>query len=91
MMGLYRAARTCVFGRRSGFNFSTQADPYYILGIEKTASFQEIRLAFYKLANEFHPDKNDSNVPSPHTSSKPRASSWSSSRPSKASRWRKVS
>lgn len=42
--------------------FSTQADPYYILGVEKNTPFDEIKKAFYKLANEFHPDKNSSQV-----------------------------
>ena len=44
------------------FSFSTQSDPYFILGVDKTTPFQEIKIAFYKLANEFHPDKNDSKV-----------------------------
>ncbi len=42
--------------------FAAQADPYYILGVEKHLPFDEIKKAFYKLANEFHPDKNSSQV-----------------------------
>jgi len=47
---------------RPYFKFSSSADPYYILGVEKSSEFKEIKKAFYKLANEFHPDKNDSAV-----------------------------
>lgn len=53
------------------FGLSVQADPHYILGVEKEAPFQEIKAAFYKLANEFHPDKNDTKVHLVETSSKP--------------------
>lgn len=44
------------------FRFSTASDPYYILGVEKAADFKEIKKCFFKLANEYHPDKNDSAV-----------------------------
>lgn len=47
---------------RPRFFFSTLADPYYILGVEKGTPFPEIKKAFYRLASEFHPDKNDSQV-----------------------------
>lgn len=46
------------------FLFSTFADPYYILGVDKNAPYPEIKKAFYRLANEFHPDKNDTQVSS---------------------------
>jgi DnaJ-class molecular chaperone len=42
--------------------FSSFSDPYFILGVDKNAAFPEIKKAFYKLANEFHPDKNNSQV-----------------------------
>ncbi len=38
------------------------ADPYYILGVERNAPFPEIKKAFYRLASEFHPDRNSSQV-----------------------------
>lgn len=44
------------------FKFSTASEPYYILGVEKGSDFKDIKKAFYKLANEYHPDKNDSAV-----------------------------
>lgn len=37
-------------------------DYYKILGIEKTASKEEVKKAFRKLAHEHHPDKNKGNV-----------------------------
>jgi hypothetical protein len=33
------------------------SDPYYILGLDKNADISEVKKAFYKLANENHPDK----------------------------------
>lgn len=44
------------------FRFSTASDPYYILGVEKAADFKEIKKCFFKLANQYHPDKNDTAV-----------------------------
>lgn len=38
----------------------SMADPYYILGVDKATPYPQIKKAFYKLANEFHPDKNPS-------------------------------
>lgn len=33
------------------------SDPYYMLGLDKNADIAEVKKAFYKLANEYHPDK----------------------------------
>lgn len=70
--------------------FSSFADPYYILGVDKNAPFPEIKKAFYKLANEFHPDKNDTQVSLCTFCSKPKRNSSSSSKPLNLSRWRKA-
>lgn len=70
--------------------FSSFADPYYILGVDKNAPFPEIKKAFYKLASEFHPDKNDTQVNLCKFCSKPKRNSSSSSKPLKLSRWRKA-
>src|SRR5215471_16639977 len=37
------------------------ADPYTVLGVSKTASEEEIRQAFRKLAKKHHPDLNPGN------------------------------
>lgn len=34
-------------------------DYYYILGLKRSASLQEIKVAYRKLSQKFHPDKND--------------------------------
>lgn len=35
-------------------------DPYYLLGVDRKADFKEIKKVYYKLAGEYHPDKNKS-------------------------------
>lgn len=37
-------------------------DPYEILGISPRSSQKEIRKAFYRLAMQWHPDKNPDNI-----------------------------
>ncbi|KRX03290.1 DnaJ domain [Pseudocohnilembus persalinus] len=47
------------FSQRTGFNFVAY-DPYYLLGVEKNADFKEIKKIYFKLAGEYHPDRNKS-------------------------------
>lgn len=55
-VGALAGARILGYGR--SFRFSSDfSDPYYILGLEKNADIAEVKKAFYKLANENHPDK----------------------------------
>jgi DnaJ-class molecular chaperone len=43
------------------FSTTVNGDPYYILGVDKTADFLSIKKAFYKLASHYHPDKTAEN------------------------------
>ena len=70
--------------------FCSFADPYYILGVDKNAPFPEIKKVFYKLANEFHPDKNDTQVTLCKFCSKPKRNSSSSSKLLSPSNWKKA-
>lgn len=89
MIKILAFTKTISLTLRSKRAFSAFADPYYILGVDKNAAFPEIKKAFYKLANEFHPDKNDTQVTPSKFCSKLKRNSSSSSRPSKPSRWKK--
>src|SRR5437764_50069 len=45
-------------GRRAGM--ATKRDYYYVLGVNRSATEDEIRRAFRKLAFEYHPDRHHS-------------------------------
>ena len=37
-------------------------DPYYVLGVDRRMEYDEIKKHYYKLASQYHPDKNPSPV-----------------------------
>ena len=44
-------------GRRTGLIMATR-DPYTVLGISKSASADEVKKAYRRLAKKLHPDQN---------------------------------
>ncbi len=42
---------------RSGF-CTLRGDPYYLLGVSREATLEEVKKSFYKMAAEYHPDVN---------------------------------
>lgn len=39
-----------------------RGDPYYVLGVNKSDSYESIKKHYYKLASQYHPDRNSSPV-----------------------------
>lgn len=65
LRNLHSAAKVLgLFGRNGTgrFGFSTATlknnDPFYILGVERTTDYEKIKEMYFKLAAEFHPDRN---------------------------------
>ena len=44
-------------GARTGAAAGRERDPYAILGLDRRADFEEIRKAYHRQANRYHPDK----------------------------------